>query len=100
LRNKVINKTPNSYITVGFGINHTGILSVGADVPITDNFSAFLDLGAGGWGIKFGLGASYYFKSISEGSAVSLGFYRASGSGDESINILNEAGEEIPVLAL
>lgn len=95
--NKVINETPNAFIAIGFGINHTGVLSVGADIPITDKLSAFCDLGAGGWGIKFGIGANYYFKNIRDGSALSLGFYRASGSADQTIAILNEAGDEIPV---
>lgn len=97
LNKALVEKTPTTFITAGIGINHTGLLSVGVDIPFTENLSAFFDLGSGGWGIKIGLGASYHFNSITQGSAVNLAYYRASGSADRTVNILNEAGNEIPV---
>jgi len=97
LNKAMVETTPSTFITIGMGINHTGLLSIGVDIPITENLSAFCDLGSGGWGIKLGFGASYHFDSIQKGSVLSLAYYRASGSADRTVNILTESGNEIPV---
>lgn len=95
--NKVDNENPNAFFVIGAGINHTGTLSIGVDIPVTDKFSVFCNLGAGGWGVKFGAGVSYNFNNIKEGSTASFGIYSASGSADGTVPIINEAGNEIPV---
>lgn len=96
LLSQVVNETPSTFISIGLGINHTGILSVGVDVPLAEQISAFGDIGIGSWGWKLGIGGSYHFNNIRKGSAVSLAFYRAGGSGTQSVIITNEAGREIP----
>jgi len=95
--NNKINQTTITYLNLGVGVNHTGVFSIGTEIPVAEKFSVFCDLGVGGWGVKFGAGFSYYFKNIAKGGAVSLGYYRVSGSADKTIDVLNEAGDEIPI---
>jgi len=88
---------PKAYLSIGLGINHTGIISIGAEVPVAEQISVFGDLGVGGWGLKYGLGGTYHFNDIQRGSAISLGIYGASGSGDNAIEAMNDFGEFIPI---
>jgi len=71
--------TPPVFITLGTGINHTGLLSIGVEVPVHENIAVFGDAGVGGWGYKLGIGAGYFPKSVRKGPGINLAYYTASG---------------------
>jgi len=77
--------TPPVFITLGTGINHTGLLSLGLEVPVHENIAVFGDAGVGGWGYKLGAGVGYFPKSVRKGPGLNLAYYMASGSGGEPI---------------
>ena len=57
---EISDNPPPAFITLGLGINHTGLLSLGVEVPVHENIAVFGDVGIGGWGYKFGIGAGYF----------------------------------------
>ncbi len=77
--------TPPVFITLGTGINHTGLLSIGVEVPVHENIAVFGDAGVGGWGLKLGAGVGYFPKSVRKGPGLNLAYYTASGSGGEPL---------------
>jgi len=90
-------ETPPVYLTLSGGINHTGILGIGVEVPVQENIAVFGDAGIGGWGFKLGLGASYYLNDVVKGGALNLAFYYAGGSGNNSVDITLENQNMIPI---
>jgi len=97
LENSSTNDIPKAYFTIGIGINHTGLLSLGVEVPIQENIAAFADAGVGGWGFKLGVGASYYFDQVSKGSALNLAYYYASGARGANVDVTLNDQSVIPV---
>lgn len=89
--------TPPVYLSLGGGINHTGLFSVGVEVPVVKNIAVFADTGVGGWGYKLGLGASYYFDYVNKGSSINVAFYYASGIRNSTVNITIENQNTIPI---
>jgi len=77
--------TPPVFITLGAGINHTGLLSLGVEVPVHENIAVFGDAGVGGWGYKFGIGAGYFPKSVRKGPGINLAYYTAGGTGGDAL---------------
>lgn len=83
-------KTPPVYLSLGGGINHTGLFSIGVEVPVVKNIAVFADTGVGGWGYKLGLGASYYFDYVNKGSSINVALYYASGIRNNTVDITVE----------
>jgi len=88
---------PPVYLTLGAGINHTGLFSVGVEVPVVENVAVYADTGLGGWGFKLGLGASYYFDYVYKGSAINVAFYYASGVRNTTVDITVDNQGTVPV---
>lgn len=85
------------FITLGLGINHTGILSLGLEVPVHENVAVFADAGLGGWGYKFGAGVGYFPKSVSKGSGINLAYYSAGGTGNGVTFELEDSNGTFPI---
>lgn len=75
------------FITLGLGINHTGILSLGLEVPVHEKVAIFADAGLGGWGYKFGAGVGYFPKSVLNGSGLNLAYYTAGGTAGTTLDL-------------
>jgi hypothetical protein len=75
---KIGDETPILLLGIGLSINDYG-LGLGLEGPITNNLSAYGDLGLGGWGFKAGAGLNYHFQQITKGSEISAGICRGSG---------------------
>lgn len=86
------------FITLGLGINHTGILSLGLQAPVAEKIAIFADAGLGGWGFKFGVGAGYFPKSALKGPGLNLAYYTAGGTGNTSVDVDTENGSTPVVL--
>jgi len=80
------------FITLGLGVNHTGILSLGLQVPVDEKIAIFADAGLGGWGYKFGMGVGYFPKSALKGSGLNLAYYTAGGTANNNASIDIDTG--------
>lgn len=92
-----IQDTPPVFITLGLGVNHTGILSLGLEVPVHEKVAIFGDAGLGGWGYKFGAGVGYFPQSVSKGSGINLAYYTAGGTGNGVTIELEDGNGTFPV---
>lgn len=79
---------PSVYLGFGGGINHyTGLIGLGAEIPVFSSFSLFANAGIGSWGTKAGGGLRYYFHPNLYGSALAFGYSQASGLKDFEIEL-------------
>lgn len=80
------------FITLGLGVNHTGILSLGLQVPVDEKIAIFADAGLGGWGYKFGMGVGYFPKSALKGLGLNLAYYTAGGTANNNASVDIDTG--------
>ncbi len=71
------------YLGLSTGINnHSGILGVNFDVPVTGHFSLGTGLGLSSWGYKSYGEGRFYFKDCNRGWALGAGITYATGAED------------------
>lgn len=87
------------YFGIGLGINDSG-LGLGIEVPISNKFSGFVNLGIGGWGYKYGFGAIFYTNQAPYGSAFSLGYSVATGLKGFETELYTEPFDESEMVKL
>lgn len=98
LRAQESEQTAPVFISLSTGINHTGLIGLGLEVPVIDKLAIFADAGLGGWGSKIGVGVSYYFNTVRKGSGINLGYYTASGTRGNSVEITQDNNDTVDLL--
>ncbi len=69
----------SSYLGIATGINNiSGIGGITFETPFSDNFSAKVGAGFGGWGVKLGVAAKYY-RQYAKSWSFGAGYSTASG---------------------
>ena len=88
---------PDFYFAIGSGIdNYTGIIGIGAYIPIAEKLMIRGGAGIGGWGGKLSLGIKYQ-DLMERGVGFGLGYSYCSGLSDFDAPLPDQNGEEITV---
>lgn len=85
------------YLSLGTGVNAaTGMLGVGFEMPVINNFGAKINAGLGMWGYKMAVQAKYY-KLFPSSWAFGIGYSTASGFDDfdYKVELSSEVIEEV-----
>jgi hypothetical protein len=84
-----------SYIGLSSGINNiSGMGGITFETPFSNNFSAKIGAGFGGWGVKLGVAAKYY-KQYAKSWSFGLGYSTASGSKELSLQLSKASSPDI-----
>jgi hypothetical protein len=86
------------YFNLSTGINNNaGMLGIGLEVPVVDQFSVEAGLGSGSWGRKYYFCTKYYLRPSLKGWAFGPGFSYCPGISKYTINLETVYSDSEPV---